>query len=272
MNIKVIAEAGINHNGDINIAKKLIDVAVDTGCNYIKFQKRNPDICVPENQKHLPKETPWGEMTYLQYKIKTELSKSDYDEIDAYCKKRDIKWFCSVWDIDSVEFMKNYCSITKIPSALIIDEKLCKEARKNNDTLIVSTGMSTENEIDEAIKYADPDIIMHTNSTYPSPINEINIKYINWLKDKYKDKIIGYSGHESGFIPTLYAVALGATFIERHITLDKSMWGSDQKASLEPTELESLVKHIREMEDCLGEGGPRTLLKSELEKKKSLRG
>ena len=272
MSVKIIAEGGINHNGDINMAEKLIDVAAESGCDFIKFQKRNPDICVPEEQKNVPKSTPWGDMTYLEYKKKTEFNKKEYDHIDKYCKKQKIKWFCSVWDLDSVDFMKQYCSITKIPSALIVDEKLCKKARQENTELIISTGMSTEKEIEQAISWCDPDIIMHTNSTYPSPLNQINIKYISWLQSKYKNKIIGYSGHELGLMPTIHAVAIGAKYVERHITLDKELWGSDHKASLEPKELNELVAFIREIEASAGDGGPRSLLQGEKDKLKSLRG
>ena len=272
MSVKIIAEAGINHNGDTNIAKKLIDVASSTGCDYIKFQKRNPDICVPEKQKNVPKSTPWGDMTYLDYKKKIEFETKEYDEIANYCERKKIKWFCSVWDLDSVSFMKQYCDITKIPSALIVNESLCKKARKENQELIISTGMSTEKEIEKAVEWCDPNIIMHTNSSYPSPVNEINVSYISWLSKKYKNKIIGYSGHELGLMPTVHAVAIGAQYIERHITLDKNMWGSDHKVSLEPDELQQLINYIKDIEDSIGSGGPRTLLQGEIDKLKTLRG
>ena len=270
--IYTIAEIGINHNGDINLAKKMIKQSKDLGFSSVKFQKRFPEQCVPENKRGQIRTTPWGEMTYLEYKKKTEFNKKEYDHIDKYCKKQKIKWFCSVWDLDSVDFMKQYCSITKIPSALIVDEKLCKKARQENTELIISTGMSTEKEIEQAISWCDPDIIMHTNSTYPSPLNQINIRYISWLQSKYKNKIIGYSGHELGLMPTIHAVAIGAKYVERHITLDKELWGSDHKASLEPKELNELVAFIREIEASAGEGGPRTLLQGEKDKLKSLRG
>ncbi len=272
MKTKIIAEIGINHNGDITLAKQLIDVAVSCGCDYVKFQKRNPDICVPENQKTIKKETPWGEMTYLDYKKRIEFSHDEYSIIDQYCKEKKIKWFSSVWDEDSVDFMKEYCNITKIPSALITNHNLCKKARLENSTLIISTGMSTESEIEDNVSICNPDIIMHTNSTYPSPVKEINLSYITWLMKKYNNRIIGYSGHELNIIPSLHAVALGAKYVERHITIDKNMWGSDQKASLNPSELNDLILGIRDIENSLGKGGPRTLLSSEKEKKKSLRG
>jgi len=271
MSIKIIAEIGINHNGDLDITKKLIDVAVIAGCDYIKFQKRNPDICVPEAQKSKPKSTPWGEMTYLNYKYKIEFGTEEYDEIDRYCNEKGIEWFASVWDKDSIDFMTRYSKITKIPSALITDSELTKYARKKFDKLIISTGMSTEQEIDLCIANCNPDVIMHTNSTYPSPNNELNLDYIKWLKDKYSNKGIGYSGHEFGLTTTVASTLLGATWIERHITLDRTMWGSDQMASVEPQGLIKLVKSIKDVESARGGYGPRTVMGSELQKLETLR-
>tara|TARA_Y100001958_G_C21175927_1_gene506745 strand:+ start:414 stop:1244 length:831 start_codon:yes stop_codon:yes gene_type:complete len=270
--VKIIAEIGINHNGDINLAKKMIDVAIVAGCDFVKFQKRNPDICVPEKQKSIMKSTPWGDMTYLDYKYKVEFGKKEYDEIDDYCKKKNISWFASVWDMDSVDFMLQYGSTMKIPSALITDDQLTVYARKKSDFLMISTGMSNEEQIEKAIKLCDPDLIFHTNSTYPSPINELNLNYIKYLKYKYPNKIIGYSGHEFGLVTTFPVVILGAEYIERHITLDRSMWGSDQMASVEPGGLIKLVKGVRDIEVSLGKEGPRKILSSELSKLKSLRG
>lgn len=271
MNTKIIAEIGINHNGDLNLCKKLIDSAVLAGCDYVKFQKRNPDVCVPEEQKSKIKSTPWGEMTYLDYKYKVEFGKKEYDEIDRYCKEKGIGWFASVWDKDSVDFMANYGNITKIPSALITNKQLIKYARKKFDYLIISTGMSTEEEIEQCVSNCNPDVIMHTNSTYPSPINELNLEYIYWLKAKY-NKEVGYSGHEYGLVTTFATIPMGATWIERHITLDRTMWGSDQIASIEPGGLIKLVKGIRDIEKALGGNNPRKLLSSELSKRESLRG
>jgi N-acetylneuraminate synthase len=271
MSVKIIGEIGINHNGDLDLCKKIIDAAVLAGCDYVKFQKRNPDICVPEEQKSKPKSTPWGEMTYLDYKYKVEFGKKEYDEIDRYCKEKEIGWFASVWDKDSVDFMSQYNSISKIPSALITDKELVEYARSKFDYLIISTGMSTEEEIELAVKYSNPDVIMHTNSTYPSPIDELNLEYLHWLKDKYKKKI-GYSGHEYGLVTTFATIPMGVTWVERHITLDRTMWGSDQVASVEPAGLIKLVKGIRDIEKSLGGNSERQLLKSELSKRKSLRG
>lgn len=269
--VKIIGEIGINHNGDLNTCKKIIDSAVLAGCDYVKFQKRNPDVCVPEEQKSKLKSTPWGEMTYLDYKYKVEFGKEEYDEIDKYCAQRNIGWFASVWDKDSVDFMCQYTTITKIPSALITNKELCQYAREKFTSLIISTGMSTENEIEEAIKNCSPDVIMHTNSTYPSPISELNLEYIYWLKNKYK-KEVGYSGHEYGLTTTFATIPMGVKWIERHITLDRTMWGSDQMASVEPAGLIKLVKGIRDIEKALGGNSERQLLKSELTKRKTLRG
>ena len=268
--IKIIAEIGINHNGSLSLCKKIIDSAVLAGCDYVKFQKRNPDVCVPEEQKLKPKSTPWGDMTYLDYKHKIEFGKNEYDEIDRYCKEKGIGWFASVWDSDSVNFMSQYTDITKIPSALITHKEFPQYARENFSKLIISTGMSTEEEIEQCIKQCNPDVIMHTNSTYPSPINELNLEYIHWLK-KY-GKEVGYSGHEYGLVTTFATIPMGVTWVERHITLDRTMWGSDQIASVEPSGLFKLVKGIRDIESALGGNSKRILLQSEISKRKSLRG
>jgi N-acetylneuraminate synthase len=268
--VEIICEAGINHNGSIDTAKKLIDAAVVAGCDYIKWQKRSPDVCVPEHQKNKLKSTPWGDMTYLAYKHKIEFGTYEYDEIYSYCAGR-IKCFASVWDKDSVDFMANYTDIAKIPSALITDPDLCKYSRENFSKLIISTGMSEEGDIERCIHHCNPDVIMHTNSTYPCPVNELNLNYIHWLKNKWEDKEIGYSGHEYGLTTTFAAVAMGASWIERHITLDRTMWGSDHVASVEPQGFIKLVKGIRDIEKSIGEFGPRTVFRGELEKNKSLR-
>jgi len=270
MHTKIIAEGGINHNGNIALAKRLIDIAIVSECDYIKWQKRNPDVCVPEHQKNKTKSTPWGEMTYLQYKQRIEFGKREYDEIFNYCEGR-IKCFSSVWDIDSVDFMSEYTNIAKIPSALITNIELCKYARKKFKTLIISTGMSTEKEIVRCVTSCRPDVIMHTNSTYPSPVGELNLKYITYLRSKWSADI-GYSGHEYGLTTTFAAVVMGASWVERHITLDRTMWGSDHVASVEPQGLIKLVKGIRDVESSMGDGGPRVVTGGEMEKLKSLRG
>lgn len=276
MRTKIIAEIGINHNGDIEIAKQLILVAKAAGCDYVKFQKRNPDICVPEEQKSLMRKTPWGEITYLEYKWKTEFGEKEYDEIDRFCKEIGINWFASVWDKTSVDFMTKYKTdlgiVMKIPSALITDLELCEYAREKSDYLMISTGMSTEDEVRGCINACDPDVIMHTNSTYPCPVEELNLNYIHWLKNWYNEKEIGYSGHEYGLVTTFTTIPMGVTWVERHITLDRGMWGSDHSASIEPSGLFKLVKGIRDIENALSTPiGPRELFGGELSKMKSLR-
>ncbi len=272
MKTKIIAEIGINHNGDINLAKKLIDVACVAGCDFVKFQKRNPEVCVPEKQKGIEKNTPWGKMTYLEYKFKTEFGEDEYDQIDAYCTEKNIKWFSSVWDLDSVDFMTKYTEYSKVPSALLINDELLKYTRKKNKFFMLSTGMSEQKQIERAIQIGNPDLIFHTNSTYPSSVDELNLLYIKTLTKMYPNKFIGYSGHEFGLVPTFTAVAMGATYIERHITLDRTMWGSDQFCSIEPGGLLKLVKGIRDIEKSLGNGGPRKIIGGEITKLKSLRG
>jgi len=281
---KIVAEIGLNYaygndkSKFLDNAKKLIDAAYLAGCNWVKFQKRNPDICVPEEQKNKPKLVPWREeeTTYIQYKHDIEFGKKEYDEIDRYCIEKGIGWFASVWDKQSIEFIEqnysNYGSvIMKIPSALINDIYLCSYARDKSDFLIVSTGMSTEEEVFKCVNSCYPDVVMHTNSSYPSKVEELNLEYITWLKEKYPNKEIGYSGHEFGLVTTMAATMLGATWVERHITLDRTNWGSDQMASVEPGGLIKLVKGIRDIERSMGGYGPRQVLGSELEKLKSLR-
>jgi N-acetylneuraminate synthase len=272
MSVYIIAEIGINHNGSIEIAKKLIDVAVVAGCNAVKFQKRDPELCVPEQQKKIRKETPWGEMSYLDYKFKLEFDKSEYNEINSYCKAKGIEWFMSVWDSNSIDFALNYSGTIKIPSAHLTNDELLEEGRRKAEFLMLSTGMSEEIQIERAVKLAKPDLLFHTNSTYPTPVNQLNLKYILWLKNKYSNLQIGYSGHEFGLVPSFAAVTLGVTYIERHITLDRTMWGSDQMASVEPGGLLKLVKGIRDLELALNGNSPRIITSGELTKLESLRG
>ena len=270
-NVKIIAEIGINHNGDVNNAKRLIDTAVVAGCDYAKFQKRTPEVCVPEAQKNIMRSTPWGDMKYIDYKRKIEFEKDQYDELYDYVKDKPIGLFASVWDHFSVDFMSQYSDIMKIGSACISDLELCRYARENSNILIISTGMSTEKEIENCIRACHPDVIMHTNSTYPSSIEELNLKYINWLQQKWPGKEIGYSGHEYGLVTTFAAVAMGCAWIERHITLERTMWGSDQLSSVEPSGMIKLVKGTRDIEKALGTAGPRKILKKEKAKRDSLR-
>jgi N-acetylneuraminate synthase len=276
--VKIIAEIGLNHNGDIDIAKQLIMVAKAAGCDYVKFQKRNPDVCVPEDQKSKIRQTPWGEMTYIDYRWRVEFNQEQYQQIHNFCQSIGIKWFASVWDKDSVDFIQkinldnNYHSIMKIPSALITDTELCKYASTRCNQLLISTGMSTEEEIEDCVRTCNPDVIMHTNSTYPCPVEELNLNYILWLKNKYRDKEIGYSGHEYGLVTTFATIPMGATWIERHITLDRNMWGSDQSSSIEPSGVFKLVKGIRDIEKSLSFApSERYVLGGELQKKQTLR-
>jgi len=269
----VIAEIGINHNGDIELCKKLIMLAKTAGCDYVKIQKRNPDVCVPEAQKQKMRETPWGRMTYLEYKWKVEFNEAQIKHLKEFSDEIGIIFFASVWDCESVDLMAKYQDISKIPSALITDLELCKYARKHCKQLIVSTGMSTETEIKACIDACNPDIVMHTNSTYPCPVEDLNLKYIHHLAKEYPGKAIGYSGHEFGLVTTFAAVALGATWVERHITWDRAMWGSDQMSSIEPTGVLKLVKGIRDVSASIQyDSGPRKQFSTENEKKKALRG
>ena len=258
--IYIIAEIGINHNGSLEIAKQLIDIAKVAGCDVVKFQKRNPDVCVPEHQKQIMRDTPWGRMSYLDYKYKVEFDKSDYDEIDLYCKSKGIDWSASPWDIDSLNFLNEYdIPFIKIPSALLTDLELIKESAKSNEKLIISTGMSTLEEVDQAvqtIKDANSNCqysILHCNSSYPAPIEDLNLKCINTLQERYQCKV-GYSGHEFGLTTTIASICMGASIIERHITLDRTMWGTDQMCSVEPQGLIKLVRGIKELNLALGDG------------------
>lgn len=261
----IIGEIGINHQGDLNIAKRLIDIAAAAGCDAVKFQKRNPDIAVPEAQKSKPRS--WGGemMTYLEYKYKVEFGKEEYDEIDSYCKQQGIAWSASPWDMDSVRFLEQYnLPWVKLPSAMLTDDKLLSECVKRFPKVIFSTGMSTEEEIDHAVqvlrlakheyKKTEPIGLLHCNSTYPAPINELNLSGIKTLAEKYPDFEIGYSGHEFRLGTSVAAVYLGASIIERHITLDRTMEGSDHMASVEPQGLFKLVSGIRELELAYGDG------------------
>tara|TARA_Y100000590_G_scaffold440074_1_gene565002 strand:- start:2649 stop:3485 length:837 start_codon:yes stop_codon:yes gene_type:complete len=259
-NIYIIAEIGINHNGDISVAKQLIDIAKVAGCDVVKFQKRNPDVCVPEHQKSVMRDTPWGKMTYLEYKYKVEFEKPEYDEIDKYCKSRDIQWTASPWDLDSLEFLNKYdVPFIKIPSALLTDLELIKQTTETGKKIIISTGMSTMDEVDNAVNtiksvnnnadYA----VLHCNSSYPAPTNELNLKCIQTLKNRYNCDV-GYSGHEFGLTTTIASICLGATIIERHITLDRTMWGTDQMCSVEPQGLIKLVRGIKELNSAIGDG------------------
>ena len=271
--VKVISEIGINHNGSMELCKKLIMLSHIAGADYVKIQKRNPDVCVPEHQKSKIRKTPWGEMTYLDYKYRMEFSEEQIKELVDYSKDLGIEFFASVWDVDSAKLMAKYTKIAKLGSASINDLELCRVTRELFDYVIISTGMSTEEEIDAAVEASKPDVIMHTNSTYPCPVEDLNLRYIEHMKSKWgKDAEIGYSGHEYGLITTYAAVAMGATWVERHVTLDRNMWGSDHSSSIEPDGLIKLVKGIKAIEKATQyEPGPRKQFEGENAKKDSLR-
>ena len=255
-NITVISEIGINHNGDLDVAKRLIDISKIAGCDVVKFQKRNPDVCVPEHQKETIKSTPWGDMTYIEYKHRMEFGETEYKEIQSHCKNIGIDWSVSVWDLDSLEFIRDYdISLVKIPSALLTDNELIEACKSLDKKIVLSTGMSTVEEIDLAVDCLDGHdfSLLHCNSTYPAPIEDINLRCISRLKERYECEV-GYSGHEFGLTTTIASICLGATVIERHITLDRTMWGTDQMCSVEPHGLIKLVKGIRELEMALGDG------------------
>ena len=269
----IIAEIGINHNGSIDIAKKLIDVAANSNCDAVKIQKRNPDVCVPEDQKNIVRDTPWGEMTYLSYKKKIEFNLDDCLILKEYAESKGLVFFASCWDKDSVNDMESInVDLYKIASASITDLDLLNSIKKTNKVIIMSTGMSSEDEVKNAVNIFDITklAIMHSVSTYPSANNEIDLNVMLNLKKKYKT-IIGYSGHEKGLQISLAAVAIGAKIIERHITLDRTMWGTDQAASLEPKGLSELVRDIRVIEKCFGTG-EKKILESEIPIRKKLRG
>jgi len=252
----IIAEIGINHNGDVGLAKKLIDVAVKAGCSAIKFQKRNPELCVPDNQKNVIRETPWGMMTYLEYRYRVEFGDEQYKEIDKYCKDKEILWFASCWDTDSVDFIERFNPpCYKIPSACLTDKNYLLYIRSKGRLMLLSTGMSTMKQIEKAVVLLGEQnlIICHSTSTYPCENEDLNIRMINTLGKKFNVPI-GYSGHEVGLIPTVAAVCMGAVLVERHITLARAMWGTDQSASVEPQGIERLVKYITVLGEALGDG------------------
>lgn len=271
----MVAEIGINHNGSLDIAKRLIDATFACGWHCAKFQKRSPDLCVPENQKNVIRDTPWGKMTYLEYKHKTEFNQKEYAYIDKYCKEKPIYWSASVWDIPSLEFIVSFgVPFIKIPSSKLTEHELLRLAAQSGKPVVLSTGMSTIEEIDEAVgileKYTKGDyILMHTNSVYPMPPEEANLRVIRFLKDRYKC-VVGYSGHENNLEPTVIAVTLGARMIERHITLDHTMWGSDHAASLEINGMSILHGRIKQIDVLLGDGVKKVTQK-EMEVRKRLR-
>lgn len=270
--VYIIAEIGINHNGSLDIAKKLIDWASIAGCDAVKFQKRTPELCVPRDQWDKERSTPWGKMSYIDYKRKTEFGAKEFEEIDKYCKEKGIDWFASAWDEPSVDFLEKFDPVMyKLASASLTDIDLINKVRSTGRPLMLSTGMSTVHEIEEATHIAGMDNLMiaHSTSAYPCDPTQLNLNMIRTLSERYQAPI-GYSGHETGLAPTVAAVAIGATFVERHFTLDRSMWGSDHSASVEPQGMIRLVRDIRDIEKGLGDG-VKKVYDTELEPMKRLR-
>ena len=272
--ILIIGEIGINHNGQLSLAKKLMDMAKDCGCDAVKFQKRTPEISTPKNKINDIRMTPWGKITYLEYKKKIEFGRHDYDQINQYAKKIGLNWFASAWDIPSLKFLRKYnLQFNKIASAMLTNHSFLKEVAKEKKFTFISTGMSSINDIKKAItifkkakcKFA----LMHSVACYPCEEKNLNLNCINTLKKKFKCEV-GYSGHESTLSPSLGAAYLGANYIERHITLNRAMWGTDQAASLSKIGLMDLVAKISKIPIVLGDGKKR-ILKEEIKKSKDLR-
>lgn len=254
--VYVIGEIGINHNGDVEIAKRLIDVAAEAGAQAVKFQKRTPEISTPPDQRDKIRQTPWGEMTYLEYKHRVEFGAAEYQKIAAHAADRGLQWFASPWDVPSVAFLEDLdVPVHKVASASVTDVDLLRALAQTGKPIILSTGMSTLEQVDAAVEVLGTDrlVLLHATSTYPLPAEEANLRAIHTLRDRYGVPV-GYSGHERGLQISLAAVALGAVAVERHITLDRTMWGSDHAASLEPTGFEHLVRDIRILQDAMGDG------------------
>jgi N-acetylneuraminate synthase len=252
----VIAEIGINHNGEIDIAKKLISAAMLAGVDAVKFQKRTPELCVPPEQRNLMRDTPWGTMTYMDYRYRVEFGRDQYEEISKFAKINGVAWFASAWDEPSVDFMEQFNPpCYKIASACLTDDELLRHHKRTGRPIILSTGMSSIVEIDHAVEILGTDnlVLLHAVSTYPADVGELNLRAMFSLKERYGVPV-GYSGHEVGLAPTLVAASLGACLVERHITLDRAMWGSDQAASVEPQGFTRLVRDIRSIERAMGDG------------------
>jgi N-acetylneuraminate synthase len=268
----LVAEIGINHNGDVEMAKQMIAAAQHAGVDAVKFQKRTPELCVPPEQRSQMRETPWGYITYLDYRNKVEFGAAEYDEIDRFCRECGMPWFASAWDEPSVDFLEKYDPLCyKIPSASLTDHALLRHMRATGRPLILSTGMSTMDEICASVEVigVENTMITHATSTYPCDPDELNLLMIGTLRERFACPV-GYSGHEVGLIPSVVAVSLGACLVERHITLDRALWGGDQAASVEPGGFERLVKYIRVTEQALGDG-VKQVYESEMSSLKKLR-
>jgi len=257
MSIRIIAEIGINHNGDMSICKRLIDAAVESGCDMVKFQKRDVNQVYTQEFLDSPRESQWG-LTQREQKQGLEFNLDEYKEIDKYCKNKNIEWFASAWDLNSQKFLQNFkCKYNKIASAMAVYPELLKMVAQEKKHTFISTGMCTYNDIQKAVdifrKESCSFELMHTVSTYPMKVEDANLNVINTLKNKYKCNV-GYSGHEVGLSVSYAASAMGITSLERHITLDRSMYGSDQSASVEPHGFQTLVAKVREIEIAMGDG------------------
>jgi len=262
MSIFIIAEIGINHNGDMSICKELIDVAASAGCDAVKLQKRDLDKVYTQELLDSPRESPWG-TTQRDQKRGLEFGKEGYQEIDTYCKSKSIEWFASAWDTNSQEFLRHFdCKFNKVASAMVVDEDLLKSIASEKKHTFISTGTTTFDNIQKAIdifKSASCSFeLMHTVSTYPMKVEDANLKVINTLREEFQCDV-GYSGHETGLAVSYGAAAMGITSLERHITMDKAMYGSDQSASLEPGNVRSLVRGVRAIESAMGDGQKRIL-------------
>ena len=252
----IIAEIGINHNGDIEIAEKMIRAAKQAGVDAVKFQKRTPLLCVPPEERSKMRETPWGYITYLEYREHVEFGEAEYTRIDQLCKDLNIDWFASVWDEEAIDFLEQFDPIAyKVPSAALTDTGLVDKLNATGRPIILSTGMSRMEQIRKSVAHFDMDrlAITHATSAYPCDPKELNLRMVETLAQEF-DCPVGYSGHETGLVPTVVAVGLGATIVERHFTLDRAMWGTDQSASVEPSGMARLVKYIRVTEQALGDG------------------
>ena len=252
----IIAEIGINHNGNLDTAKEMILAAQETGADAVKFQKRTPKLCVPRDQWDIMRETPWGYISYIDYREKVEFGLEEYKSIDAFCRELGIDWFASVWDEGAIDFMESFNPVCyKVGSASLTDIGMLKKIRSTGRPIILSTGMSTFEQIETSVNAIGMDnlALMHSTSAYPCDPLELNLRMIETLRKRYTCPI-GYSGHEVGLITTVVAVSMGACMVERHFTLDRAMWGGDQSASVEPGGFRKLVKYIRVTEMALGDG------------------
>ncbi len=255
--VYITGEIGINHNGELANALALIDAAADAGCDAVKFQKRTPEIATPRDQWDIERDTPWGRMTYIDYRHRVEFGEAEYTAIAEHARERGIHWFASPWDTEAVDFLEQFdVPAHKVASASLTDDELLRKLRATGRTVILSTGMSTMRQIRHAVEVLGSEniVLCHATSTYPAQAKELNLRMIHTLQAEFPNVPIGYSGHETGLQTTVAAVAIGAVFVERHITLDRAMWGSDQAASVEPPGLHRLVRDIRAVSEALGDG------------------